>query len=49
MITCPCGMLTGLRCLMGGCLLGLCVFFSVVCEYCVEKLVSGEHWVVVLV
>ena len=44
---CPCRVCTGLCCLSGGCLLGLCVLFSVVCEYCVENLVFGERVVVV--
>lgn len=43
----PCRVGTGLCCLLAGCLLGLCVLFSVVCEYCVENLVFCERVVVV--
>lgn len=36
-----CRVCSGLCCLLGGCLLGLCVLFSVVCEYYVKNLVFG--------
>ena len=46
---CPVPVMSVLDCLacwIDGCLLGLCVLFSVACGYCVENLAFGERVVV---